>query len=1433
MEALSIVQIFVNGVACDTDGDTKISLNTRFIDPSKVFSDYASYSYTLSLPKTATNNKIFFSAGVLESRQKFIRDYTCDITVDGASVFQGVFRLAGVTSRFEGNALLPRGYTMDKLFGDDTFNNLSAVEGLVDPEDVLEPGLVARITYFNTAWDEGKDPIIIYPYLLRKLITKTPSLVEDKDTYQDEDGSRLVSEDLKPVYHVCGLLKEIFKQYGYTIDGTAFTDPVFNRLYMFNTQLGMGNANEALRDFGEVKIEGFWYTNNGWKSSGVEEPETQLITNSGRFYTDWTYKDKPVGPRVATSGRKFVNTSYNFKMTQMGEAYNCNLFNSNNLHLELIQDPGGNFTFYEDKEIKKAALFIPQDGVFRIILESELDYDFQDGGYSKVDGDITYIRSDGNKYILDFRNDVYELQLVRNVLLGSLSPEDSAYHPVNTPAGQLPECMQIVTGTFVGDTVTNSGFNVESAAGYYYPEVLNNFSKVFVDGAVNPYLVVGHALGLFDIKHQHGGDNRVLRDLKGIEQPMYQALPWWNLRYINDNTPGTEDAFKANCTLRTIVPKSAPYAGLTGDPPRCVIVSTAHAGLGTEEVDDEHDPEEVDWTPYVLEKTLLDDYGNPMKPQLTVSFSPGEATSAPEGGGTFEEGDSVTVNCKVDEGAKFKEWVDQDGTVMGTTQELTFTMGDISLVLTPNAEAGKMLIISTGPGILTVSGSGSYVEGDAVPVSCTVETGVTMQKWVDSTGAQVAGAVLSFTYTMPNRSETLTPMASGGDKYSVQVSGGNGITGVTINPIQAEYAAGTSVSISCTYQSGLDFKGWKLNGSQYGTSTSFTWSVTQSAIFYAYCEIPSPEIKLKKGVAINRVSAPVVKINIGTGIETVTGGGIQIPGERLTYVAKLKEGYKGFWWSGDYTGSLEELSFRMPNRAVTINVEATSAIIGGKRIPRKIKVPPPNADPDFNLFKVVAALPLGVSEALEFEWDGEAIINGGYARIYVHDTEDFTQSPLGMINMTGSPLTVRYATYGTPVWLYFYVSTAFFDITNLIITKAVDDGGASIATWGVVPGEKEINLTEAPVDTMTAETGGPRGTGLVHVLTKLKKGDILSLCSTVFGAAGMSKRFGWPSHRWNFKLTVEAFRSDPDEYFQFDVKGNTEKEYAWDTDKEDFSKIKSSIWSDFDTSMKVQDLVDNVLKTFNLRLTYRGNNKFSLDTSSVKYGEVVDVTVTNSYAARRVAVPKEYRLEFNTNLEEEGYLQGIEEEDPKWVPVTGAGVKYIDGTEQPYSFKSLFSYTWYKKIHYTAGGMDLELEVPVITAHEPWGDGNYVEQVTQFLEKPTPRFMFATGLYSDTQGITWKYLDQDVPLIEVSNKLGGFELSYSITGQTITDRFFNLLRSADTFTVEVEAYLSGSDYVKLNSGARVQINSDVYYLASIENYDPTRKNLTKLILIKY
>ena len=293
-------------------------------------------------------------------------------------------------------------------------------------------------------------------------------------------------------------------------------------------------------------------------------------------------------------------------------------------------------------------------------------------------------------------------------------------------------------------------------------------------------------------------------------------------------------------------------------------------------------------------------------PMISLSANPtlGGTTS---GGGVFAQGSSATVVASPNTGYTFTNWTENES-VVSTSPSYQFTIaGNRSLVANFTAiPVGNFAVnLSSSPaagGITT--GSGSYNTGTLVTITAAANTGYTFTNWTEN--GVVVSTSSSFQLNLTaNRSFVANFKQIPASQFAVILSSSPAAGGTTDG--EGSFAAGTSVTIVATKNTGYTFTNWtdKTSGTVVSTSASYTFALTTNR-------------NLVANFVRNTYTLTVTAVN-GTVVKTPNQSSYD-HGTSVVLTATASAGYVFSSWSDDASGSANPLTVVMnANKNITAN----------------------------------------------------------------------------------------------------------------------------------------------------------------------------------------------------------------------------------------------------------------------------------------------------------------------------------------------------------------------------------------------------------------------------------------------------------------------------------------------------------------------------------
>ena len=302
---------------------------------------------------------------------------------------------------------------------------------------------------------------------------------------------------------------------------------------------------------------------------------------------------------------------------------------------------------------------------------------------------------------------------------------------------------------------------------------------------------------------------------------------------------------------------------------------------------------------------------------ITVSANPTNGGTV-SGGGTYAAGQSCTVSATANTGYVFINWR-ENGTVVSTSANYTFTVTGNRTLVAHFIRTYTITVSANPTNGGTVSGGGTYQQGQSCTVSATANNGYVFTNWTEN--GNVVSTSANYTFTV-NGNRTL--VAHFNRMYTITVSatppdGGTASGG-------GSYQQGQSCTVVATAADGYTFSNWTENGNVVSTNANYTFVVNGNRTLVANFTLLPPDT-----YNIN------VSANPSDG-GTVTGGGTYSEGESCTVSATANEGFAFDNWTENGNVVNEDPSYTFTvtgNRTLVANFQANSYTITVKPDPQE------------------------------------------------------------------------------------------------------------------------------------------------------------------------------------------------------------------------------------------------------------------------------------------------------------------------------------------------------------------------------------------------------------------------------------------------------------------------------------------------------------------
>ena len=201
------------------------------------------------------------------------------------------------------------------------------------------------------------------------------------------------------------------------------------------------------------------------------------------------------------------------------------------------------------------------------------------------------------------------------------------------------------------------------------------------------------------------------------------------------------------------------------------------------------------------------------------------------GSGTYNHGQSCTVIATSADGYTFTNWT-ENGSVVSTNANYTFTVtGDRTLVANFEEQAPDTYYINVSPNPSiggTVTGGGSYAEGQQCVVTATANTGYTFINWTEN-GEEVTTEA-SYSFIVAGNRNLVANFTL--NTYTITVLA-DPVNGGIVSGM-GSYNHGESCTLTAECNENYTFVNWTKDGVEVSDDFNYTFTVTANEEYVAH-----------------------------------------------------------------------------------------------------------------------------------------------------------------------------------------------------------------------------------------------------------------------------------------------------------------------------------------------------------------------------------------------------------------------------------------------------------------------------------------------------------------------------------------------------------------------------------------------------------------------
>lgn len=431
ISSTSSIELIINGLRADIYSGSRLNLrlNNVVYDPTDVTARNGEYSFSLNLPSTPRNDRIFGYANNSSKLGKFTMMHRCQVVADGLTVFDGSLRLTdSKTDDYKCNLVSVKVNNVEDIFGEMKMDELEWEIPFTGTEDIDKVNLDGNSDVFLPLVCYGAFPKMPYASYNNGQINYY------SDITTIDENNQWYWESFKPSFRLTELVRRYFGAKGYNASGNFFDDPVtreiFLSTYISDSQDPFLNLGNDL--VGRLVLSG-QFNNHGSQGSNA------YLKGAPRTTQDLSF------PRDRITLGQYKSEEYNFDRIFIYDV--LSIENNGQYHRGTLGSVNEYLFRYTDASKNKGYIYIPSKGLYHIRLSitgldhngeaSSLTYTereciLKDGDYEVQDKKVTKA--------VNWDNFPVEFHVIRNSnqaeLIGSGDP--SASYPSETQYSMYP-----------------------------------------------------------------------------------------------------------------------------------------------------------------------------------------------------------------------------------------------------------------------------------------------------------------------------------------------------------------------------------------------------------------------------------------------------------------------------------------------------------------------------------------------------------------------------------------------------------------------------------------------------------------------------------------------------------------------------------------------------------------------------------------------------------------------------------------------------------------------------------------------------------------------------------------------------------------------------------------------------------------------------------
>lgn len=369
------IELFINGELIELESQESLNLriNNVLFNPTKTTTTQAEYSYSFDIPSTPSNDRILNHANVLSRINKFHARYPSQVYADGHMIFDGSLTIQKYDAKdkmYTCNLVNIKINTLEEIFGDAVMTDIKGWEIPFDGATTINSVNSDYSTkYFF--------PLVSYGVFQKDYVTKDEVAATYTPKHQIDKYNKWWIESFYPSLNVVETMKKAFEWKGYTVGGSAFSDPNINYIYascnLAQEQVPIYNLGNP--KFGTVSMNIKWNNyrsvSNTSGNFGRQTMSNRWSNSTGGIQQDLDFPYYYIRPAINASNRD-AEAQYNFSTVDI-----WNMMDSTNNSAVTVTVHSDTYMYDPNENV----IVIPSDGWYRIYMSTSASLSGEAGTY--------------------------------------------------------------------------------------------------------------------------------------------------------------------------------------------------------------------------------------------------------------------------------------------------------------------------------------------------------------------------------------------------------------------------------------------------------------------------------------------------------------------------------------------------------------------------------------------------------------------------------------------------------------------------------------------------------------------------------------------------------------------------------------------------------------------------------------------------------------------------------------------------------------------------------------------------------------------------------------------------------------------------------------------------------------------------------------------